>query len=86
MGETAENAMSAPKMINTIMGGTIHHNLFFHRYRVKSRIIRITLLPFTFFRFPYQKRSHHQIIYVRLQKTVYRIHGCTDNRFPADIK
>ncbi|GEM_PF-6062713 len=39
MGETVEKAMSAPKRRNTIIGGTIHHNLFFHKYEARSLII-----------------------------------------------
>lgn len=36
MGETVEKAISAPNKRNTMMGGTIHHSLFFHRYDAKS--------------------------------------------------
>ena len=46
MGDTVENAISAPNRRNTIMGGTIHHNLFFHKYAARSFTI---VHPFTVF-------------------------------------
>ena len=45
IGDTVEKAISAPNTRNTMIGGTIHHNLFFQRYAAKSLIMCIFLFP-----------------------------------------